>query len=435
MGFYQRLLGGAARWGVYAFLLACMTGAATFFYARGPSPIRPEFLALGGLLVVVLWRRSTDPRASFPDVALPVIAAFGLLTIARLLGGFNTGAVWEGFGKEVFRPLLSFLVVVLAAEMAGIPFIRTNLRRIFVAALVLYLASLSIDLIRPGTFTKFFARPAGFAINANMAGQVIIMFALLSVRWRRCKALDGLIWTAAGIGVAITLSRSALLNYAICLAAYAVVLHWPRIRRNPAPIIAIALLLPLCLYGAASAMVWAAENMDLPTASVNRIVSMALLFSGDLDAAAGDSRAILFDHYLTAVSAHPLAGYGPGFFTSGETGAHNMALQLWADAGLLAPAAFVLFLCWTAWHFGSTNKAASAVTLSIAIFSAFSHNLLDNVTFLLIWGLMPGLRLGLTERSESPTDPARSRTAGSEPAPSQRGSPAPPVQQSARRCG
>lgn len=390
---YQHLLGAAARGGVYAFLLASITGLATFIYARGPSPIRPEFLAFGGLLIVALWRRSADPRTSFPEVAVPVVTAFGILTLARLLGGFNDGTVWEGLGKEVFRPLLSFLIVVLAADTANSPFIRDNLRRIFAAALALYLASLAVDLIRPGTFTKFFARPAGFAINANMAGQVIIMFAVLSVRWERFRALDGLIWTVAGIGVAITLSRSAFLNYAVCLAAYAVVLHWPRIRSNPAPIIAIALLLPLCLYGAASAMVWASEHMDLPTASVNRIVSMALLFSGDLDAAAGDSRAVLFDHYLTAVSAHPLVGYGPGFFTSGETGAHNMALQLWADAGLLAPAAFALFLCWTAWHFGSTNKAASAVTLSIAIFSAFSHNLLDNVTFLLIWGLVPVMAL------------------------------------------
>jgi O-antigen ligase len=105
------------------------------------------------------------------------------------------------------------------------------------------------------------------------------------------------------------------------------------------------------------------------------------------------------------IEAAPFLGHGTGFARRMSELPHNIYIQQWVNNGLPGVLSYVMFLLSALLTFvrrGSRNGIALIIVATIG--GIFSHNLLDQRPFLIMFGIL----LGYSAKSQQSVDIVRS---------------------------
>ena len=289
--------------------------------------------AVGGLLVLIRWRRVANAaRRVWPLVALTLLAAISIvwsdapmLTVRRsvfLLGSTLIGIyLGERFSIEQWsRWLAQMLCVIIAASVI----------------LFCISPSSAID------YTAYNGAWKGVTINKNTFGwyMAIAVGVLTLVRFRRfCWSRYVFLLTAA---ILLLLSRSAT-SLVGCALIVSFIPLWPVIRAG-AKTRRLVYVLVLAAIGTSAYLILAQQEL------LFRVLGRDPTFTGRTD---------LWALVVSAISRHPILGYGYGAFWSGmkpevlniyiasrwlPMGAHNGFLELCLAFGSVGLPLFLYFI-------------------------------------------------------------------------------------------
>lgn len=330
-----------------------------------------------------------------------LIGAFVVLSVTALFGSMLPEAFLEEGLKYVLYPTADAVLFTLAVCASVVCRRDVTWRLAASGAMGMIVASIVWDSIVPGTFSELSTRAAGFGVNPNTGGAIVGLLLIGLLDWERAGfhpfALMSL--GVSGLGVFLTLSRSALLCWGVVMAAYFV--RSLIVRGTSAWLASTALILPAIVF-AASAGEWARESIPMLQASHQRIEAFLGGF-GEMDHA-DDSRVHLAEEYFDMAMESPWVGWGTGLNYATEDGAHNIYLARWVENGLVALGA-VIFLVIGTYRGGRRTGSYELCALAAYVFvqGFFSHNLLEDKSLLLMWGILAGrgaLRHDATLRQE-----------------------------------
>ena len=353
---------------------------------RGLLPAAATLCAIAGLLPLALMQCARElPPRSVRRNTLP-LSAFALVALVALSLSVLPGAYWEEGGKWIFLLPYAFLTTLLAAT-AGSNQQLLALRSTAVAtAVALLLWSITSDLLAPGTFTPPTERAAGFSGNANYTALVTTMLCASALDYERRRPLlvDLLFITVSLAIVLISLSRSGLLVFVAMLCVYAVV----RVRQRP--ISPSELRSGLFSIAAATLVLAAASPLYAPQVEALQSQSRfrRALAGKQVDDGSAASRMAAAQDALDRIDRSPLLGHGTGYARRMPELPHNLYLQQWVNNGVLGLLGYLAFLGTSAAVFVRRRCFSGSMLIFVAALgSFFSHNVLDQRPFLLLYGL------------------------------------------------
>jgi O-antigen ligase len=287
----------------------------------------------------------------------------------------------------LYFPLFQLSVLLFGLCLACTPGFAAASRPAGSIALLVLAGTVLYDAFHPGSFSLAKGRAAGLAMNANVAGFDILLLLALTVRFGEARLWDAALIALGLVSVFFTFSRGGLLLAAVLLAGYLASLTASGGARALGRFAVPALGLVL----AATAAVWLVHSTAIVhlQGSINRLSWFETRDTG----VGQESRVQLLYHYLNLVEQHPVLGYGTGAMQAAGAlapdgqGAHNQYLRVWLDHGLwgltaylgLLLSALALFVARRSWPGGTL------VVITLAN-GAFSHNITEDKTFLLLLG-------------------------------------------------
>jgi exopolysaccharide production protein ExoQ len=289
--------------------------------------------AVGALLVLTRWRRvAIAARRVWPLVALTLLAAISIawsdapmLTVRRsvfLLGSTLIGIyLGERFSME---QLLRWLAQMLCV--------------IIVASVILFCISPSSAI----DYTAYNGAWKGVTINKNTFGwyMAIAVAVLTLVRFRHFRWLRYVFLLSAAVLLLLSRSATSLVG---CLLMVSFIPLW-RVVRSGAKTRRLAYALILMATCAGVYLIWAEQEL------LFRVLGRDSTFTGRTD---------LWALVVSAISRHPILGYGYGAFWSGmkaevlniyiaskwlPMGAHNGFLELCLAFGIVGLPLFLYFI-------------------------------------------------------------------------------------------
>jgi hypothetical protein len=341
---------------------------------------------LGSLVVVSIRSYPTDLAAVLRR-SQALLAGFVFLAVCALFGAILPDAYLEDGVKFVFYPTADALLFGLSVCVAVMCRRELIWRGTLTAALAIMVASVVWDSLYPGTFSELSTRAAGFGVNPNTGGAIVALLMIGALPWEHggFRPLALVILGVAGVGVFLTLSRSALLCWGLVAGAY--FLRTLIVRGTSSSAVVILAAGPLLVY-ATTAGEWARENFPMLQQSHQRIEAF---LGGDGMDHADDSRVHLAEEFYAMAMESPWVGWGTGLNYAYEAGAHNIFLARWVENGIAAMAAVVLLIVGT-YRLGSRSGSSEAKVLAayVLVQGFFSHNLLEDKTLLIMWGAVAG---------------------------------------------
>jgi hypothetical protein len=394
-----------------------LTGTDVFLGGRGLLPLPPTVLfalyaaLVGAVALVQAVLHPAEWLANLQAVTTrcrwPLFFVFALGAVS-LLCAFAERADWSSNGANIFLPVVSSGAVLVGIAI-GFIFPSGWLRVVISLALIVAAGSMVVDLVTPGAFSTVMQRAAGFAENANYAAYIVLMHCIVLLRWRSFSVADGVVLVFAGLGVLVTLSRSGLLLFLLMIVAYVgLALLVPadptKLRRN---VTAAVLALGLGVL-ASVAILSTSEMFETATAS-NRIDAMlgrGAFFTED------DERLVVLRQYSGAIEDRALLGHGTAYSKTQLLGPHNMYVLQWVNNGIVGLIAYVgLLLSLAACCRYGWRVDGLALVAVIGLAGLFSHDILDQRPFTLVFGMLIA-RISLDTRQVANSD-ARARTAKS----------------------
>ena len=391
------MVGGGA-----AALVAFLAQLDVYSAKQGWLPVPPILLlaAFGALVGSVLLAL---PRPERPRISLegwvrasgPILVAMALFVLWGLLRSAFAAQPPLDL-RQTLLPLVDFGVVLVGAAAGAL--VRGRWRSVVVAAFGLVLLSVLVDGLVPGTFSKQLARAAGLAGNANEGGFRLVLLAAAGIRYHRLHRADLLVVAACGLGVFLTLSRGALLLFAVWVVMYGFSLalgarqpgFWrpePRRRHRSAVVTAVGLLALAATLGVGGSLILS-ELPQFDTYQGQQRLSMLASLDSFLQGSGG-TRSRLVAEGMARIDRRPLLGYGPGFSASLKPGPHNQYLKIWLDQGFPGVLLFLTVLLSAVGVFWARRSFAGLILVSLLAMKAFfAHNMLDDRTSLLLLGVL-----------------------------------------------
>lgn len=376
---------------------------------RGMLPTGATTLALVGLLPLAaceLLSFPVPPRMPLlPSTVwrnrIP-LALFGIMAFLAILLSILPGSVWDEGGKWILLVPYGFAIIATAVVSSTNRSLHHLLPIAISLSLALLLWSIHSDLTVPGTFTDPNERAAGFSGNANYTALISVMLcsAALDYELRRCLLADLFLLLLSGAIVLISLSRSGLLGFGVLVTCY-ISFRYLRRRLHSREIRDVATsLLAATLIVLATTPLFSRQLGALQEQSRFR----RAVAGRQVDDGSAASRWAAAQDALDRISASPVLGHGTGYARRMPELPHNMYLQQWVNNGIVGFTAYVAFLAASFWTFWSRrNLNGFMLVATAAIGGLFSHNILDQRPFLILYGLL----LGAPARSYS--IPARAR--------------------------
>jgi len=319
---------------------------------------------------------------------IPVILPFFILVIFSLIFSFLPASNWEDSGKFVFLPLYDFVFFIFGMALPLIAFFRNSWRSYLHIALLALLASIGIDLIYPGFFSNVILRSAGFAENPNAAAFFVIILCSSIMRYNKVSLEDMSIIILSGIGTLATLSRSGVLLFCLFLMVYLFHLFIKSDLKNRFILILLSLASAFTIAVVFSVIVQKSYILEVHCARdrLRSLTGDAAFYESD------EGRIVLLEKYVALVSNAPLLGYGTGF--SLDMGPHNMYLKQWLENGVFGFLSYIALLAGGLWIFYKRKFREGQMFMFIVIGQGvFSHNILDQRPFLLVFGILSGISL------------------------------------------
>lgn len=376
---------------------------------RGLLPAGATVCALLGLLPIatseLLRNAFSGSRSCVPpslrDNAYPLLA-LGLIATCALLLSILPEAYWSEDGKWIFLIPYGCLISLVSVTASGSRSIRGALPFASLVSLALLLWSISCDLTTPGTFSAATERAAGFSGNANYTALVTVMVCAASLDYdvRRPLFIDLLFLLLSASIVFISLSRSGMLNLLLLIVGFVTIRLFrarPRPRRarsSVASILAVALLLLTLSPLFATQISALTEQSRFKRALSGR----------QIDDGSAASRLAAAQDALRRINDAPLVGHGTGYARRMPELPHNLYLQQWVNNGVPGLLSYIAFLLVSLGTFFARRYYAGVMLMVAAcVGSFFSHNILDQRPFLILYGLLLGIS------SHRAPNPANSR--------------------------
>lgn len=318
-----------------------------------------------------------------------------LLAIASI-SGLSAGmpsAYWGEGGKWIGVVPYDCAIAIASLAIGAHRWTRQHLSLVAFSSQLLLLGSLWWDTLYPGTFAELTNRAAGFPGNANYAALVANIVCAAGLDFggahrshtKRSFFLDLSLLTATFLIVAMTMSRSGLLAFAVVIFSYV----WFRVIRTPRSAQRKLLeLLLLCSVALAAVrfISWYATDSGLhsDTSRLTRLLHNQQVDDGS----AGTRLAALYDG-LRLIEDAPILGHGTGFARTMHELPHNIYVQQWVNNGLPGIAAYLLFLAAAYRTFAIRGFRNGQVVILVAtVGGLFSHNVLDQRPFLMLLGTL-----------------------------------------------
>ncbi len=324
-------------------------------------------------------RRNAAPLFCYAAIA------FCALTLSLL-----PGAVWDEGSKWIFLVPYGFAIALLALIAASNTAAAAALPVAGTLALALLLWSINRDLVAPGTFAALNERAAGFSGNANYSALVAVMLcaATLDYDGRRLLLGDLVVLILSGAIVIISLSRSGLLNFAVVVVGYlGIRFIWHGMSRRDVATLGISLAI---VFAAAlvSAPLFSEQLAALQQQSRFRRATA----SQQVDDGSAASRLAAARDALVRINESPILGHGTGYARRMPELPHNLYLQQWVNNGMPGLVSYLAFLVISLWQFASRRFFPGVMLMLVAIVgSFFSHNILDQRPFLILYGMLLGV--------------------------------------------
>ncbi len=320
---------------------------------------------------------------------LPVLLAFFFIAVSSLVLASLPGAFWEEGGKWIFLISYGFMLCLLAQYIALNTTIRKALPAYTLCALLLMLYSLWFDMTAPGTFSDPNNRPAGFAGNANYAALVGVMLCAASLRYERGKPLlqDVIFLVTTALLVLGTMSRSGILNYATVLAIFAYYrFAHGGIALRPALRFAAGVATTII------AVVLIGARNDESTAILSKESRITRFLNNEqVDDGSAASRLAAATDSLRLINEAPIFGHGTGHARTMQELPHNLYLQQWVNNGIFGLVSYLLLLLTAFYTFTVRRCRPGQALIAVAVIgSLFSHNILDQRPFLILFGFLLG---------------------------------------------
>lgn len=374
---------------------------------NGIIPIPPTTLAVAmlaplvGLLVLqdFLSRRPSVVLRTLRVQALP-LSMYALVAFFSLLWASLPGAFWDEGARFIFLIGYGFILTVLACFLPLFASFRRTIPWSLTLGLAILLGSIWYDVNYPGTFSSEPNRAAGFPGNSNYSALVTVMLCAAALDYSRLRPIwiDAVVLLMGFLAMTFTMSRSGLLNFGILVLIYG----YHRFLRGGIKLKAlISLFLTLTFVaGTLVATVLVLMNTTALFKSNTRLGH--LLANDQVDDGSAGSRLAAVDDSLRLINEAPLLGHGTGYSRTMRELPHNLYLQQWINNGLPGILSYLIMLALSFWTFYKRKYyKGQAFIVVVAIGSTFSHNVLEQRPFLIIFGVLLTLSwLEAKERSQ-----------------------------------
>jgi len=362
----------------------------------GYLPINPTVCALALLApfgVVALARdlaKGSNTRLLAPLVANRwPYAAFFFIAACSLLYSILPGAFWNEGGKWIFLIAYGFSISVLALYIPQAAWFAKLFPYCGLSALLLLGWSIYLDITYPGTFAVLGQRAAGFPGNANFAALVAVMICAATLEYRKHQRqwLNVTLMLVTGLIVVTTMSRSGGLNFLLLIGifSYARMAESGWRPREILRVLSVTGLLGSVCSGVAIAAII--------TGTISEHSRLGRLMSNkQVDDGSAASRLFAVHESLRLINQSPLVGHGTGHARAMRELPHNLYLQQWVNNGVLGIVGLIAFFGMSLFTFVKRRYRPGQALILVAILGgAFSHNILDQRCFLLLFGILLGL--------------------------------------------
>jgi O-antigen ligase len=316
-------------------------------------------------------------------------AAFFFIAACSLLFSILPGAVWSEGGKWIFLIVYGFSISVLALYVPYAAWFSKLFPFCGLSALLLLGWSVYLDIAYPGTFATLGQRAAGFPGNANFSALVAVMIcaATLDYRSQQGQIVNVILLLTTGLIVVTTMSRSGGLNFLFLVGIFS----FARMAENgwrPQEIIRVlsvtGLLGGICTGVAIAAII---------TGTISEHSRLGRLMSNkQVDDGSAASRLFAVRESLRLINESPIVGHGTGHSRTMRELPHNLYLQQWVNNGIAGLAGLVTFFGVSLFTFIQRRyRPGQALILVAMLGGVFSHNILDQRCFLLLFGITLGL--------------------------------------------
>lgn len=352
-----------------------MSGAMACLTEHGSISIKPRDFTIGLSLLSLLLVFLNRPAFSAATLGLLLIPTLRFADSAVLKRYIN---VSEGDPNIAVMTLGSVLLVTMVSLLV---LCTENGPKIAVrAAIVVILlgaGSIAYESAGYAEYSQINGRPAGFLTQPNEA--IIMVCLMLGVVLTLSEAfwLNIVVIAMASVGVAITLSRSGMLVFALMVMCYLAA----NLRRHFGKIVIIvAVSIPAVLAGFAILMqVASSRNFGTDKNATDRVAAITGMFSGNTDKMESQERMKDLSDGWEAVTDSPIFGHGTGCASS-RWQPHNQWVAIWLDigvGGVMLYAATLLFLTVICLKSGRGFFAL----LPLWGFSIFSQNLVETAGY------------------------------------------------------
>jgi O-antigen ligase len=346
-----------------------------FFVALAPLPI---------LRFRLLLSYVTSP---FSLWALALI----MLYIAHLMVALTDG---DQSRADLIGTRIQYAVLAVALGFACSITRTTSYEHIFPFLAVLTSTTVIVDFLLPGVFYPLgsegtvLGRAAATFFNPTVAGEAMLLTFVLAIPVVRPRYRPVLLFLV-GAGVIVTFSRAAILGWMLlwlCLLLRKSVPKYTLV----VPLVALA---ALPLLGSFESYLEGREDLS---AGLDNLLRRLEFFQDQvLDDDSALERAQVLEAGLALFLEHPIVGAGAGttdlWSLRGST--HNQPVMLAAEYGVLGIALWLWLavILWKGKYF--QDRTFQLISLTGFIFlSMFSHNIFDQVYWLMTFALVSGQR-------------------------------------------
>jgi O-antigen ligase len=357
------------------------------------SPTLSAVVALVPFLIAAMFRdlhlrTSTHLVRPIRD-NLVALFSFALIVFFSLALSILPDSFWQDDGKWVFLITYGFVITLLAIFVPCIAALRPLIPWYIITALALLLWSLWQDLAVPGTYASIDQRAAGFPGNANFSALVAVMLCAASLDFNRKSSgwRDLLVISLGALMIAGTMSRSGLVNLLVLVGIYLYyrLLHdgfrLQETVRLGVGIVATAFILGtvIPLYTGSLAGLQGSTRLT------------RFLNNEQVDDGSAETRLYAVTDSLRRINESPIVGHGTGYSRTMPHLPHNLYLQQWVNNGVPGVASFIALLLFAYRTFKRRNyRNGQAFIIVTAVGAAFSHNILDQRPFLMLFGILLG---------------------------------------------
>jgi O-antigen ligase len=370
----------------------------------GKLPLAPTVLAvlfLGSITSFVLLRdflgrRATTQVGMIVKSNTAVIFPFALLALISLALALHPGAYWSDGQKWIYLQSYDFCIFIAAMLIPTVEAVRKHFQYFVIVGLLTLLGSIWYDVQNPGAYSSVPGRASGFPGNSNWGALSTVMLCTMSLSYQegRARLLDLAVMAVTALGLYFTFSRSGTINFVLLLLFFCTVAILNGKDRAKTAI-SLGLSLVSLITFIVVVIPLASKSSELTATSSksqNRVLALA---DGELsdDGSAAD-RIEAARETLDRIENSPVFGNGTGFNRRMRQTPHNLYLKLWVDSGIFGLLTWLSLLASGFWMFTSRRyRPGQALMIATAFGCLFSHNILEQRTFLILFGTASSMSL------------------------------------------